>query len=162
MLTIDLVGRRRLLLGGALTMSVLLACVPIFLVVAGGSALDSTSWTWATTVFTSILCVYLFTNASSVGPVGWVYVSEVFPFASRAHAVQLVLVVQGVVAYLASYTPYLIRFVGVSWSFLIFMFFGLILALLVGKFVIETAGRSLVQIDTKFRHLAEQTPCFRS
>mmetsp|Transcript_77246 Transcript_77246/g.151293 ORF Transcript_77246/g.151293 Transcript_77246/m.151293 type:complete len:193 (+) Transcript_77246:1-579(+) len=164
MTVIDCAGRKRLLLGGALGMCVLLGATPLFLVLVGssgdGTLLDSSSWTWATAVFTSLLCAFLFTNALTVGPIGWVYVSEVFPFKSRAHAVQMVLVVQGAAAYLASYTPYLIFYAGISWSFLVFMFFGLLLALLTQKFVIETAGRSVVQIDTKFRELAARTPGF--
>ena len=159
--TMDGFGRRGLLIGGSLAMAMVLLAVPVVLVTSPSSLLDaSAGWTASTVLVVAALCLYIFTNAASVGPAGWVYVSEVFPYAHRARAVQTVLVAQTALSYLGAYTPYLVAWAGVSVSFLVFAAVILALAAVAAAFVVETAGVPIGQINARFKEQAARSACF--
>ena len=114
-------------------------------------------------IFASIICLFLFTNAFSVGPVKWVYMSEVFPISVRSHAIQIILFAEGATGILASYSLYMISHLGLSLSFFILSIAGYIMAILVKVYAEETSNKTFNEIDNAFRtsNAKSQLPCFQ-
>lgn len=80
-LFVDRIGRRKLLLTGAIIM-----CISEFIVAAVGTALDSQV---SSKVLIAFTCVFIASFASTWGPLAWVVVSEIFPLRIRAKGVAI-------------------------------------------------------------------------
>jgi len=160
---IDRVGRRRLLLIGAVGMCICEFIVAIVGVTAGNIQADGAVNLAAQRVLIAFVCVYIAFFAISWGPVAWVVTGEIFPLSVRAKSMSLAVASNWLWNFGIGYaTPYLVNksttgINGVKTANLgvkVFFIWG---ATCVGCFfftyffVPETRGLSLEQIDTLYR-----------
>jgi sugar porter (SP) family MFS transporter len=139
MLTIDRIGRRVLLLAGAGAMAISLLAL--------GFAFHQTH-----RPFVLIVCcilAYVFSFAVSFGPGVWVYISEIFPTAARARAMSI-----GTMSVWTACLLVTLSFLtliqtlstaGAFWFFSVICAFAFFFVL---KFLPETMGRSLEEIQS--------------
>ena len=80
--TIEKIGRRTLLIYGA----VLMLVAEFFVAIVGVAAPDSKA---ASNVLITFVCIYIFGFASTWGPAAWVVIGELFPLPIRAKGVAL-------------------------------------------------------------------------
>jgi sugar porter (SP) family MFS transporter len=86
----------------------------------------------------------------SVGPVVWVLISEIFPNSLRSHAVAVSFFFLWAADFLVSFTfPYLLSHLK-GYSFLIYSFLCFLCLLFSIKYITETKGKSLEQIEKEF------------
>ncbi|KAJ6263067.1 hypothetical protein Dda_1626 [Drechslerella dactyloides] len=149
---VERLGRRFLLIAGACSMIV---CE--FIVAGVGTALPGSKA--ANTTLIVFVCLYIFSFATTWGPVAWVLIGEIYPLPIRAKGVAIATASNWLWNFVIGYiTPYIVDkdegnlgskvfFVWGSTCFLclIFAYF----------FVPETKGLSLEQVD---RMLEETTP----
>lgn len=160
---IDRVGRRRLLLIGAVGMCICEFIVAIVGVTAGNIQADGSVNLAAQRVLIAFVCVYIAFFAISWGPVAWVVTGEIFPLSIRAKSMSLSVASNWLWNFGIGYaTPYLVNkstsgINGVKTANLgvkVFFIWG---ATCVGCFfftyffVPETRGLSLEQIDLLYR-----------
>ena len=141
--TVDRIGRKPLMLAGASGMG-------ICLFVLGLSSYMQRTELWAL-VF---MLGYIASFALSVGPVTWVILSEIFPTAIRGRAMALATVCLWAANYIVSQTfpmmdenPFLIRRFHHGFTFWIYALLCAVLILFVWRFVPETKGKSLEEIE---------------
>ncbi|HPA20839.1 MAG TPA: sugar porter family MFS transporter [Verrucomicrobiae bacterium] len=137
MFTIDRLGRKPLLVGGAIGMGISL------LVLA--SAFDArASGIWLLVV----ILAYVSCFAASLGPVVWVVMSEIFPTRIRGRAMSIATVSLWAGCYLVSQTfPMLIDAAGGATAFRTYAAFCAVAIAFVWLAVPETRGRSLEEIE---------------
>lgn len=144
---VERIGRRALLLSGAIIMCTAQFIVGIVGVAAPGSAGSSTSLI----VFT---CIFIFAFAYSWGPGAWIVIGEIFPLRLRGKGMSIATASNWLFNFILGFvTPYLVAEneanlktnVGFIWG-------GFILLALVWVFfsVPETKGLSLEEIDELF------------
>ncbi|KAJ7661540.1 monosaccharide importer [Mycena polygramma] len=161
---IDRVGRRRLLLIGAVGMMVCEYIVAIVGVTAGQSAADGTVNLAAQRVLIAFVCFYIAFFATSWGPVAWVVTGEIFPLNIRAKGMSLSVASNWLWNFGIGYaTPYLVDTStkgqpnGVATASLhvkVFFIWGstcLGCLIFTYFFVPETKGLSLEQIDLLYK-----------
>lgn len=92
--------------------------------------------------------------ASSLGPIPWVLISEIFPTKNRGTAMSfsIVMLWLGVVA-ITQFFPVLLERIGGAFTFWIFMANAIILVLFVWKFVPETKQKTLEEIEQSWKEL---------
>lgn len=94
------------------------------------------------------LILYVASFAISLGPVMWALISEIFPNKLRGLAISIVGFWNSVVSFsVASLFPMELEFLGATATFYIFAGFGFLTLLFVVKFVPETKGKSLEEIE---------------
>lgn len=96
-----------------------------------------------------LFCImgYLAFFGFSVGPVVWVIISEIFPNSLRSHAVAISFFFLWLADFAVSFTfPYLLSHLE-GYSFLIYSFLSFACLLFVLKYITETKGKSLEQIE---------------
>ena len=133
---IDLLGRRPLLIGGLIGMAASLSCLGVSFLDQGGlMALIG-------------LLSYVAFFALSLGPVAWLIISEIYPLGIRGRAMGIATFSNWVANYFVSLTFLtLIDILGPSntfWLYAIICFLGLWFVI---KFVPETKGKTLEQIQ---------------
>lgn len=140
---VDKLGRRPLMIIGALGMalSMLALGATFFLQSMGIAAL----------IF---MLIYVASFAISWGPVTWVLLSEIFPNKIRGRAMALAVAVQWVANYLVSWTfpmmdknSYLLETFNHGFAYWIYGFMGLLAMIFVWKFVPETKGMTLEEME---------------
>lgn len=135
---VDKFGRRPLLQIGTLGAIACLSALAFFF--SGGG-----------NILIALMCAFVACFAFSLGPVKFIFASEIFPTNIRSHAMSIaILAMWGADTIVAQFTPTLRDAVGPSWTFLIF---ALIIApqlIMVWKFMPETAGRSLEEIEHEY------------
>jgi sugar porter (SP) family MFS transporter len=138
MLTIDRMGRRALLLGGSAAMAISLVVL--------GLAFHQVHRPFALIV--GSILAYVFSFAVSFGPGVWVYISEIFPTAARGKAMSIA-TMSVWVACLAVTLTFLsiIQALTTAGAFWFFAVLCGIAFLFVWKFLPETMGRSLEEIQ---------------
>ncbi len=95
--------------------------------------------------------VYVACFAIGLGPVTWVYISELFPSAIRARAVSLALVVLWIACLVVTITFLtLIRVLGTGWTFCLYGVLSLLTFFFVLALLPETRGQSLEQISRQW------------
>jgi SP family xylose:H+ symportor-like MFS transporter len=141
--TVDRIGRKPLMLVGAAGMGVSLFVLGL------SSCLQKTEL-WAL-VF---MLGYIASFALSVGPVTWVILSEIFPTAIRGRAMALATVCLWAANYVVSQTfpmmdenPFLVRKFHHGFTFWIYAVLCVVQILFVWRFVPETKGKSLEEIE---------------
>ena len=88
--------------------------------------------------------------AVSLGPVMWVLFSELFPNHIRALAISVVGLVNSAVSFLVQLVfPWELATIGIAGTFFIYGFFALVGLLFVAKFLPETKGMSLEQLEVE-------------
>ena len=137
MMLVDRFGRRMLLLLGCCGIGIadLLAAYAYRAHLAGGFVLTLT------------LCAIAF-YAMSLAPVTWVVISEIFPNRLRSAGVSAAVASLWAASFLLTYSfPLLMSLVSMSGTFLLYGIICLLGAMLVYKFVPETRGKSLEELE---------------
>ena len=146
-LTVDRLGRRPLMLAGAAGMGISLC------------AIGAAAWAGAVGGWLLVFVLgYIACFAISVGPVTWVILSEIFPNHLRGRALGIATFFLWTANYLVSQTfpmmaenqMLLDRFHG-GFPFFVYGAFCVVLVVLVGRFVPETKGRPLEEIEAFWR-----------
>lgn len=146
---VDKVGRKPLLMVGALGQAVMLGILAIIFgtaaVAEGGTLqLDGNMGLYALLAANGYIACFAF----SWGPVMWVMLGEMFPNKFRGSALAFC----GLFQWLANFTitmtfPIFLASIGLGLSYGIYAFFGVIAFFFVKKFVKETKGRTLEDIS---------------
>jgi MFS family permease len=94
------------------------------------------------------LILYVAAFAISLGPVMWTLLSEIFPNKMRGVMISIVGTWNSVVSFsVATIFPTELAAIGSAYTFLIFALLGLLTLLFVLKFVPETKGKSLEELE---------------
>ncbi|KAK4913614.1 hypothetical protein LTR66_017198 [Elasticomyces elasticus] len=146
--TMDVVGRRKLLMGGA----ALMALSHIIIAVLVG--LFSSDWPahkaegWTSVAF---LLFYMFSFGATWGPIPWALPSEIFPSSLRAKGVALSTCSNWLNNFIIGLiTPPLVQDTGYG-AYVFFAVFCVLAGLWTFFFVPETKGRTLEQMDHVFK-----------
>jgi MFS transporter, SP family, arabinose:H+ symporter len=135
---IDSIGRKPLLIYGATGMTVALAGLSI--------AFFLERFEGYLVLFFILLFIASF--ASSMGPVVWVVVSEIFPNRLRSKAVSLSVEALWFACFIVALTfPVLLSSLGGGYTFVLFTIICILNLLFVVRFVPETKGKSLEEIE---------------
>jgi len=146
---IDKVGRKPLLLVGALGQAVMLATMAFVFATGdltpdGDLALSAVQGTWALIAANLYIAFFAF----SWGPVMWVMLGEMFPNRFRGAALAVCGLAQWGSNFLITITfPILLTSIGLGFSYGIYAAFGIIAFVFVKKFIIETKGKTLEQMS---------------
>jgi SP family xylose:H+ symportor-like MFS transporter len=143
-LSVDRFGRKPLQIIGALVMAVSMI------------ALGADFWLGGKGMVALVaMLVYTAGFAVSWGPVTWVLLSEIFPNQIRGKAMAVAVAAQWIANYLVSWTfpildenPYLVEHFKHGFAYWIYGVMSILAALFVWRFVPETKGRSLEQMQT--------------
>ncbi len=142
-LTVDRFGRRPLMIIGALIMAVSMII------------LGSTFYTHSVGMG-SLICMLVYTAgfAMSWGPVCWVLLSEIFPNSIRSVVMSIAVAAQWIANFIISWTfpmldknQYLTDTFNHGVAYWIYGVMGILAALFIWKFVPETKGKSLEQME---------------
>lgn len=142
-LTVDRFGRRPLMIIGALIMAVAMI------------VLGTTFYTHSVGMG-SLLCMLVYTAgfAMSWGPVCWVLLAEIFPNSIRSVVMSIAVAAQWIANFMVSWTfpmldknQYLTDTFNHGMAYWIYGVMGVLAALFIWKFVPETKGRSLEQME---------------
>ena len=135
---VDNLGRRTLLLIGSLGMSICLAIV-------GFAFYNNINTSYL--ILTGIL-FYISFFAISLGPLTFVVVAEIFPTSIRGSAMSVAIFFLWLSVFVVSQTfPMLLESIGIAYTFWIYMLFSVIAFCFVFKFIPETKGKSLEEIQ---------------
>ena len=94
------------------------------------------------------LIMYVASFAISLGPVMWALLSEIFPNKLRGLAISIVGFWNSIVSFsVASVFPMELEYLGSAMTFYVFAGFGFLTLLFVLKFIPETKGKSLEEIE---------------
>jgi SP family sugar:H+ symporter-like MFS transporter len=146
---VDKLGRKALLLGGALGQAVMLG---VMAVIFGSAELDAAGnliLSDAMGLYALLAAMgYIGFFATTWGPVLWVMLGEMFPNQFRGAA----LAVCGILHWTSNFAitmsfPIMLTSIGLGYSYGIYAAFGLLAYFVVKKFVIETKGRTLEQMS---------------
>lgn len=143
-LIIDKIDRKKLLMIGNLGMVGSLLAMSILISLLGVNA----------AVWIIIICLALFIVFFGIswGPVLWVMLPELFPMRARGAATGIAALVLSIGSLLVAYLfPIISDILSVQEVFLIFAVMGVIAFFFVMKFLPETRGRSLEQIEADLR-----------
>jgi SP family xylose:H+ symportor-like MFS transporter len=153
-LVVDRVGRRPLLIFGALTMGLSMMTI--------GSLLHTHSSGAAGLI---AVCCYLVGLGVSFGPIVWIMLSEIFPAPIRAEAMGLAVSAQWGANFLVSATfplifgnAFLNEFSHSGFAFWIYGAFGLFAALVVLRYVPETKGLDNERVGAFWMRQPDLTP----
>ena len=102
-----------------------------------------------------LICIlgYIASFASSLGPVPWVIISEIFPTKLRGVAMSFATVILWVgVLLITQLTPVLLEKLGGAFTFWLFMVNAIILIVFTWKMIPETRGRTLEEIEKSWNN----------
>ncbi|UUZ90078.1 sugar porter family MFS transporter [Paenibacillus sp. P25] len=149
---IDKVGRKALLVAGAIAMT-------ICLVVVGYGFHTPTISGYLVLTF---ILLYVASFAVSFGPVVWVMISEIFPTRIRGRATAIASLCLWAADYLVSQTfPMLLEGIGTSATFWLFAVVSWIAVIFCIRMVPETKGKSLEQIERLWETESERRNVYR-
>ncbi len=135
---IDSWGRRPLLIGGMIS---------VFISLCGLGILFSTSESsgiWAVV----ILCIYIASLALSINAVIWVLIGEIYPTHIRGQAMSIATFANWTTNFTAAFLfPWYVNIVGMGMGFFTFAGFSLMGVLFFFRYVPETKGKSLEEIE---------------
>jgi MFS family permease len=95
------------------------------------------------------LIMFVASFAISMGPVMWALLSEIFPNKLRGLAISIMGFWNSIVSFsVATVFPAQLEYLGSSSTYFIYSFFGLLTLLFVWRFVPETKGKSLEELET--------------
>jgi sugar porter (SP) family MFS transporter len=140
MFFVDKLGRKPLMIVGSIGMSV--AMLLLALTFISGHARG----------YFVLICImgYLAAFGFSLGPVVWVLISELFPNRLRSYAVAIATFMLWGANFVVSFTfPYLLNHLK-GYSFVVYGSMCLLCLIFVWKYLEETKGKSLEQIETEF------------
>jgi SP family xylose:H+ symportor-like MFS transporter len=141
--TVDWLGRKPLMIIGAAGMG-------LALLIMGLRPILQISNTWSL----AAILIYTACFSLSVGPVTWVILSEIFPNRIRGRALSVATFCLWTANFIVSQTfpmmdenPWLIRYFQHGFPFFLYGIFCFVLVAVVWRFVPETKGRSLEEIE---------------
>ncbi|WP_342022772.1 sugar porter family MFS transporter [Arthrobacter citreus] len=139
------VGRRPMLITGLIgTSSTLLLIGVASLTMAEGTARGF--------VVLSLTVAFLAFQQGSISPVTWLMIAEIFPLRVRGLGMGLSVFVQWMANFAVGFSfPMLMAGLGISSTFFIFVGLGLCAILFVRRFMPETQGKSLEQLETELK-----------
>lgn len=140
---IDKVGRRKLLLWGVSGMLICLTGVGtvFYFNLSSGPLL------------LLFILGFIASFASSLGPIPWVIISEIFPTKTRGSAMSFAVFTLWIgVVLVTQLTPILLKGVGGAITFWIFGVNALLLLLFTHKMIPETKGKTLEEIEMYWKH----------
>lgn len=142
-MTVDKYGRKPLMIIGAVGMA--------FAMFALGTSFFMESVGLGALIF---MLIYVASFAMSWGPVCWVLLSEIFPNKIRGKALAVAVAAQWISNYLVSWTfpmldknTYLLETFNHGFAYWIYGVMGVLAAILVWKFVPETKGKTLEEME---------------
>jgi SP family xylose:H+ symportor-like MFS transporter len=142
-MTVDRFGRKPLMIIGALGMAISMFAL--------GTTFFTQTIGIAALVF---MLIYVASFAMSWGPVCWVLLSEIFPNKIRGRALAVAVAAQWISNYLVSWTfpmmdknSYLLEKFNHGFAYWIYGVMGVLAAILVWKFVPETKGKTLEEME---------------
>ena len=139
---VDRLGRKKLLIGGAIVQALALTAVAIAFAL-------KIQGIW---VLISIFA-YVGAFSASLGPVVWVVISEIFHTKIRGRAMSVATLALWTACYLLSQTfPILLKSAGAPATFGIFAAMSVFCALFVARLVPETKGKTLEEIEAHWGH----------
>lgn len=139
---IDKVGRRVLLLWG---ISGMVFCL---FVIGMLYQFDLTSGPWLLIFILGFVGCF----ATSLGPIPWVIISEIFPTKTRGIAMSISIMVLWVgVMLISQFTPVLLDSLGAGQTFWLFMLNAIFLLIFTYKMIPETKGKSLEEIELSWK-----------
>jgi SP family arabinose:H+ symporter-like MFS transporter len=139
---IDKLGRKKLLLWGVAGMALSLFMIGMIyeLEVQGGPFL----------LFFILSFVAFF--ATSLGPIPWVIIAEIFPTKIRGVAMSLCVMILWIgVMLISQFTPILLSDLGSSYTFWLFMVNAIVLWVFTFKLIPETSGKTLEEIELNWK-----------
>jgi len=143
---VDRLGRRPLLISGAVLMAVMMAFLGALIGIYGPNYDNHAI------PYVCLVMMYLFVAsfAYSWGPIGWIYPSEIYPMRIRAKATSMTTASNWLFNFIvAEIVPVLMT--QINWGvYLLFAGFGLLMAAWVVLTVPETKNKSLEEIDQLF------------
>lgn len=145
--TVDKVGRKPLMIIGALGMAIAMFAL--------GISFQSKSMG----IFALLsMLLYVAGFAMSWGPVTWVLLSEIFPNKIRGKAMAIAVAVQWISNYLVSWSfpvmdknSYLIQQFNHGFAYYIYGFMGILAMFFVWKFIPETKGKTLEEMENLWK-----------
>ena len=144
-LTVDKLGRKKLLKIGSIGMSVSLIVLSLILFTSG----LNTSTAWITVIF---LCLYVMSFAVSWGAVTWVIIPELFPLKARGAGAGIAIMGMSAANLIVTLVfPMLMASTGIATLFAVFAVISMASFGFVTIFVPETKGRSLEEIENDLR-----------
>jgi sugar porter (SP) family MFS transporter len=158
---VEKMGRRNLLLMGAIGM-----CVCQFIVAITGTVAGTTDVA-AQRAAIAFVCIYIYFFASTWGPVAWVVTGELFPLKVRAKALSMTTATNWLLNFAIAYsTPYMVDAEHANLQSKVFFVWGcfcLIAIAFVWSLIYETKGLSLEQVDELYEIVdkAWQSKAFR-
>lgn len=142
----DRIGRKPLLYFGLTGVMLSLFALGTSFAFAGGLG-SSLKWVAVGSLVTYIICF-----AMSLGPIGWILVSEVFPLRIRGIAMSVCTVSNFAFNFfVVGSFPVLLHKIGGAWTFWIFGIVSILCIIFVYFFVPETKGISLEEIESNWR-----------
>lgn len=145
--SVDKLGRKPLMLIGAAGMGVSLLCLGL-----------AAYWGQTAIWVLFFMLAYIASFALSVGPVTWVILSEIFPTRIRGRAMSIATITLWAANWLVSQTfpmmtenETLIRIFNNAFPFWLYGVFCVVLFVFVWKFVPETKGKSLEEIEKSWK-----------
>lgn len=142
---IDKIGRKKLLLAGNVGMVLSLAALASIILFAGLTQATA----WYTVILLGLFIVFF---AATWGPAVWVMLPELFPLKARGAGTGLTtLCLSAANLIVALLFPILLGAIGPAYIFLIFAVIGVFAFFFVFKYVPETKGRSLEDIENDLR-----------
>ncbi|KAL1303110.1 hypothetical protein AAFC00_006548 [Neodothiora populina] len=142
---VEKMGRRNLLLMGAVGM-----CVCEFIVAITGTVAGTTDLA-AQNAAIAFVCIYIFFFASTWGPTAWVVTGELFPLSVRAKCLSMTTATNWLLNFAIAYaTPYLVDEENANLQSKVFFIWGsfcAVCAVFVWFCIYETKGLSLEQVD---------------
>jgi SP family xylose:H+ symportor-like MFS transporter len=152
--SVDHFGRKPLQIIGALVMAVSMISLGASLCLGGKGIIALVA-----------MLVYTAGFAVSWGPVTWVLLSEIFPNQIRGKAMAVAVAAQWIANYLVSWSfpilndnPYLVAHFNHGFAYWIYGVMSILAALFMWKFVPETKGRSLEQMQQLWHETADDAP----
>ncbi len=140
---VDKAGRKPLLLFGVSGMAICLLCIGMVF------NSDNANGPW----ILIFILGYVASFSSSLGPMPWVMISEIFPTKTRGVAMSLAVLMMWVSVYFVTqFFPILLESIGGAFTFWIFMINAIILVLFVWLRVPETKGKTLEEIEMTWMH----------
>jgi len=142
----DRLGRKPLLYVGlsGITLSLFVLSVSFWL---GGTYGYDTKWLSVGSIVTFIACF-----AFSLGPIAWILISEIMPLAVRGTAMSIATMSNFVFNFIVALIfPTLLASIGESATFAIFGIVGIFSLFYTWRYIPETKGRSLEQIERNWK-----------
>lgn len=139
------VGRRPMLAVGLIGTTTALTLIGIFSLVLEGSAALPYAVLGMTVTFLAF-------QQGAISPVTWLMLSEIFPLKLRGLGMGVTVFCLWITNFLVGFSfPILLSAVGLSATFFIFAVLGIGAIIFVNKFLPETKGKSLEQLEAYFR-----------